>query len=167
MESDSVAHGADHFRGVERTRGRGTIPEDDGAVGSDELGSTSGGNRRSEVDRFYLLWLDGDGDEAGFRAVGQSGDRSYGQILGDGVVAKLQFAGPAGFRGPVGDELLLVNRIGRRRRCGALTCLRRSGRRLRRAAACCRTKHENEEKGVRRERDIGPPPKIWRTIQRG
>ena len=83
------------------------IPKGKGAVGSEErcCGRDDSG---AKVDRLDFLWLDGHGCEASF-CTGYAEHRGYCEVPGEGVVAKLELAGPAGFRGPVGDSLFLVH----------------------------------------------------------
>jgi hypothetical protein len=89
------------------------VPERERAIVADQQRrrvSDGGGN----VNGFDFLLLDDDGEERSLGSIGSAKDGSHGEDAVDLIVAELQFCAPAGFSGPIGNELLLVRCWGRR-----------------------------------------------------
>lgn len=113
VEGDGVADAHDHGDSIEVSVGWGSVAENEGTIRADELRRRAS-NGCGNVKGFDFLRLDNDGEERSLGSIGSAKDGSDGEDFADLIVAELKFGAPAGFGGPIGNELLLVCRWGRR-----------------------------------------------------
>lgn len=108
MKNGGMAGPADDHRSVQRGLAGRCVAKRDRAVRAEELRGTCRCDGLSNVDGFGLFRLDRHSGERSFSAVGKAEDGRYRQRL-ETIVAKFEFAGPAGFGGLVGENFFLLH----------------------------------------------------------